>query len=74
MRWLPAGSRRPVGQGQVEDGAQGGMATLWRQRQGKHAKKDPAAGARMRRKDARPTPPGDGHERKLATQRRKRAT
>lgn len=50
------------------------MATLWRQKQGKHAKKDPAAGARQRRKDERPAPPGDGHEGKLATQRRKRAT
>jgi hypothetical protein len=50
------------------------MATLWRQKQGKHAKKEPAAGAMRRRKDDRPAPPGDGHERKLVTQRRKRAT
>jgi hypothetical protein len=50
------------------------MATLWRQRQGKHAKKEPDAQPTRRRKDDRPAPPGDGHERKLATQRRKRAT
>jgi hypothetical protein len=50
------------------------MATLWRQGQGRHAKKDPGIGARRRRKDAQPAPVGDGHEGKLATQRRKRAT
>ena len=50
------------------------MTRLWSQKAGKHAKKDPAAGARRRRKDGRPAPPGDGHEGKLATQRRKRAT
>ena len=50
------------------------MATLWSQKQGKHAKKDPAAGARRRRKDAQVAPPGDGHEERLPTQRRKRAT
>jgi hypothetical protein len=50
------------------------MATLWDQKQGKHAKKEPAAGLARRRKDDRPAIPGDGHEGKLATQRRKRAT
>jgi hypothetical protein len=49
------------------------MATLWSQKQGKHAKKEPGVGAR-RRKDAQVATPGDGHEGKLATQRRKRAT
>lgn len=50
------------------------MTRLWTQKSGKHAKKDPAAAARRRRKDERPAQVGDGHEGKLATQRRKRAT
>jgi hypothetical protein len=50
------------------------MATLWSQKRGKHAKKDPGAGARRRRKDGRIAEPGDGHEARLPTQRRKRAT
>jgi hypothetical protein len=50
------------------------MSTLWRQKRGHHAKKEPESGARRRRKDGPMAPPGDGHEGKLATQRRKRAT
>lgn len=50
------------------------MATLWSQKKGKHAKKRPLAQPTRLRKDDRPAPPGDGHEGKLATQRRKRAT
>ncbi|HEX2066587.1 MAG TPA: hypothetical protein VHI93_07225 [Candidatus Thermoplasmatota archaeon] len=49
------------------------MTTLWGPR-GHHAKKDPAARHGRRRKDGAIARPGDGHEAKLPTKRRKRAT